>query len=505
MAVCCWCQSPLVQAEGAWWCGSASDVCRVRQASFATAILDKKTKKRLKWRYVPTPKQTEAHEAQRSVRFTLNGGAAGPGKSKELREGAYQESAIVPGLTTLLLRRTFKQLEDTHLREFVKDAGELGATYLESKKLLKFPNGSLIQAGHCETEADAQNYLSTEYDLIIFDELVTFDEGPALEIMTRARTSKPEVLARGGAKVWAASNPGGRGALWVKDFFIDKAPDAAKYPRYKPEDWAFIEARLEDNPYLDPDYRETLENLPEARRRQLLHGDWNVFEGQFFSDLLAEKDGAPYHRQIVDVPSGVEWSGGMDWGHNAPGWIGLVASLQDSHYHLKREYKFQGMTADQVATKYHEMVKSLGSPKVRYIAGDPAMWSKTGHGRGESIAETLIRRGVPLRRGDNDRFNGAMRVHEMFRDDGTGSPFLTVDPECRYWWRSMPALVQDKNDPDDVDTTKDDHPYDGTRYWAMSRPSPTRIVKDEAPKPGQWGFDTQWAESQAKAAQMVIA
>src|SRR5688572_5490220 len=121
MAVCCWCGSGLVQAEGAWWCGSAADGCRVRQASFATALLDRKTKKRLKWRYVPTPKQTEAHEAQRRVRYTLNGGAAGPGKSKELREGAYQECQLVAGLTVLLLRRTFKQLEDTHLREFVRD------------------------------------------------------------------------------------------------------------------------------------------------------------------------------------------------------------------------------------------------------------------------------------------------------------------------------------------------------------------------------------------------
>lgn len=486
-----------MKAEGVYWCGGSHE-CRKRQAACASAVIDRKTKARVGWRYVPTPKQAVVHEAQQRSKHVLSGGAAGPGKSRQLREAAYQECAVIPGLTVLLLRRTYKQLEDTHLREFVRDAQALGFQYLETKKVVKFPNGSLIQAGHCETEADAQNYLSTEYDRILFDELVTFDEAPALEIMTRARTSKPEVLARGGAKVWAASNPGGRGALWVKDFFIDKAPDPTKYPRYRPDDWTFVGAHLDDNPYIDPDYRDTLENLPEARRRQLLYGDWNVFDGQFFGELRAEAEGIPYHAQRVEIPSGVDWTCGMDWGWNAPGWIGFFAHLTDSHYHLQREYKFQGQTAEQVAKAFHKLRTELGIRRVRYVAGDPAMWQKTGAGRGESIAETLIRCGVPMRKGDNDRFNGWQRMHEMFRDDGEGRPYLTADPECRYWWRALPALVQDPKDPDDVDTTKDDHPGDGTRYWAMSRPSPSSQVKPDPPGPGTWGYDTAYAESLLK-------
>lgn len=490
-----------MQAEGAWWCGNpATAACRQRQARYAAQLFDKKRKQRVGWRYVPTPKQAVSHEMQQACKNTLSGGAAGPGKSRQLREAAYRDCLELEGLTVLLLRRTYKQLEDTHLREFVKDEKQIGATYLDGKKQMRFPNGSLIQAGHCETVADAQNYLSTEYDRILFDELVTFDEEPALEIMTRARTSKPAVLARGGAKVWAASNPGGRGALWVKDFFIDKTPDTAKYPRYRPEDWAFVQAYLDDNPYIDPDYRTTLENLPEARRRQLLYGDWQVFEGQFFGELRAERDGVPYHAQSVAIPAGVEWSAGMDWGYNAPGCVGFYAHLADGHYHRAREYKFQGQTADQVATAVKGILKELKVSKLRYIAADPAMWAKTGAGKGESIAETLLRRGLPMRRGDHDRFNGAIRVHEFLRDDGEGRPFLTVAPTCRYWWRTMPALVQDAKDPDDVDTTKDDHAYDETRYWAMSRPSPTRQkAMDLTPGPGTAGALWRQAKGEAGA------
>ena len=137
-------------------------------------------------------------------------------------------------------------------------------------------------------------YLSTEYDRIVFDELVTFPMGTALEIMSRARTSKPTVIEEGGAQVWAGSNPGGRGALWVKSFFVDRVVDPEEFPHYDPNRYAYVDARLSDNPYIDPAYRQTLEELPAMRRRQLLEGDWLAFEGQFF-DWLPTKDGQPWH------------------------------------------------------------------------------------------------------------------------------------------------------------------------------------------------------------------
>jgi phage terminase large subunit len=83
--------------------------------------------------------------------------------------------------------------------------------------------------------------------------------------------------------VRGGSNPGGPGALFLREFFIDKNPSLALFPKYRPNDYAFIPARLYDNPYLDPAYIERLEQLPEARQRQLINGDWDVFIGQFFS------------------------------------------------------------------------------------------------------------------------------------------------------------------------------------------------------------------------------
>ena len=171
----------------------------------------------------------------------------------------------------------------------------------------------------------------------------------------------------------------------------------------------------------------------------------------------------------------------MDWGYNAPGVILWWACLADGHYHVARELKFQQRTAEDVAHEYRRINRELGGPKVRYVVADPSMWAKTGHGRGESIAETLARVGLPMRRADNDRKNGWQRCHELLRVAPDGLPWLTIDERCVYGLRSLPAQQSDRKDPDDIDTGGDDHWVDAWRYGAMSRPRPTRIRPEEKP------------------------
>jgi hypothetical protein len=110
------------------------------------------------------------------------------------------------------------------------------------------------------------------------------------------------------------------------------------------------------------------------------------------------------------------------------------------------------------------------------------MWNVTGAGRGESIAETLSRARLPMRRGDNQRrANGWQKCHDLLRPAPDGSPWVSVHPDCRYFIRTVPVLAQDANDPDDADTTGEDHAADEFRYFANSRPSPTRWSRPALP------------------------
>jgi hypothetical protein len=491
VAICCWCKSELVSSQGAWWC--PREACNHRQSDWAIPAVDGQGRV-VKWLYAPTPKQTEFHETTRKVRRVLYGGQAGPGKSHALRWGLYRECLTIPNLNCLLLRRTFKQLETTHLLAMERDQKAIGAVYRTGDKRMEFANGSIIQAGHCETTADAQNYLSTEYDRIAFDELVTFDRDPSLEIMSRARTSKPEVRQAGGPQVWCGTNPGGRGAMWVKDFFITRTVDRSEFPKYRPERYGFVEARLDDNPYVTEEYRQDLEDLPEQRKKQLLYGDWNAFDGQMFSEWQPD-----VHIVNMPVNGDIEHFASLDWGYSAPGVCLWWACLPDGKYHVRKELKFKGESAEAVGKKIRTITADLGIQKLRYIAADPAMWQKTGAGKGEAIAETLLRMRLPMRKSDNDRFNGWLRIHELLKGQ-----WITVDGiQCPYLLRTLPAMVQDDHDPEDIDTTQEDHAVDALRYGAMSRPSPTRLVTNDQPGPGTWGYETTWQNQMAQRSEVA--
>lgn len=306
-AVCCWCAAPLVKVGAQWWCGAADDACRVRQAKHAQFTTDARGRVK-EWLYVPLPMQTVWHEAvyEPSVTRFLLGGRAGPGKSTCIRRILYEFAKRVPGFHALLLRKTHKDLDKSHIRFMQFEAPQLGGDWKSGDRIAVFKHpgqmDAVIRAGHFEDASAIDDYLSAEFDCIAPDEIVTLDEEPTLELFTRARSTNPALFAlRGyepdeldGTFVLAGTNPGGQ--LWVKDHWVTKSPDPEKYPFYNPARWAaFLDAKLKDNPYLRAGYAENLRGMREARRRQLEDGDWDVFEGQFFSEWQPQRLGQPHH------------------------------------------------------------------------------------------------------------------------------------------------------------------------------------------------------------------
>jgi phage terminase large subunit len=504
-ATCCWCQGKLYQWQGAWWCGTP--LCRQTQASWGIGVHPKRRKDKLTYLYVPTPKQVEMERPKRpgvSDGRTFNilgGGAAGPGKSHGARWSMYRKALTLPGYEGLLLRKTFPELEKTHLRrmgrdyETFKQAG-VACELVASQRIMKFrakPDApwSIIECGHMDDEAAVDKYLSSEYDDIVPDEASGFHPGALLELSTRARSSKPEVLAAGGPWFRPVTNPGGPASPMLRDFFIDHAPDFEKFPAlrkfYDPALWVYVEATLEDNPYLGEGYEGTLAVLDEARYRQLRYGDWRVFAGQFFTSWRERKDGEPWHVQDLKLSADLEWFRSMDWGRSNPGCVLWWCCLPDGHLHLGAELKFVDTDVADVCQAMRAIDRELGIGHLRYTVSDPALHNRSQE-TGESIAETFGRNGIYLIRGNNNRMLGWERVRNLLRAAPDGQPWLSVSPRCRYLIRTLPALQQDSHNPEDLDTDMDDHAADALRYGAMSRPSPTRFDEPTLPA-GAIGHD----------------
>ena len=118
--------------------------------------------------------------------------------------------------------------------------------------------------------------------MVRFDELTHFTESQYLYLVSRVRGANDFPK-----QVKSTTNPGGIGHGWVKARFVDRSEGKP----FMGEDGlmrVFIPSLLTDNKFLmegDPEYGNRLLALPERERRALLNGDWNIFEGQYFTEF----------------------------------------------------------------------------------------------------------------------------------------------------------------------------------------------------------------------------
>jgi phage terminase large subunit len=453
--------------------------------------------------YAPTPKQVVFHNCP--AKNALYGGAAGGGKSHALRWDAYIRCVSLPFYRALLLRRTNPELENTHLEAVPVDlASGLPGEYLKSEKKLRFPNGAVLAFGHCEDDAAVSKHLSTEYDAVYFDELVTFTEKQFLMIRSRARSTKPGVSP----VVRAGTNPGGAQSHWVRRRFIWQDIGPVEDPRYRPEDYAYIPATLDDNPHLDQaEYAALLESLPGELARAYRFGDWDIFPGQYFPEWrkVAEVDGktVPWHVSAEHLEYPREWprSLAMDWGYVKPGWVGWFVHRPEGHAYLEQEYVPVRVNSFDQGYEVGRRCKERGLKKLLFLVYDHQMQTPQTE-TGEPIIETFQRGlrkagvSIAVRKADKDRKNGWARLRGWYKADPTGrEPWMQVSPECRYTCRTIPSLVSDESDPEDVDTDGEDHAGDALRYWAMSRPSPVAQPASKALPPMSLGWLKQQSET----------
>ena len=398
------------------------------------------------------------------------GGAVGGGKSHWLlTQMGVDDCQRFPGLKCLLLRKVGKANKENFEDLRIRVLSRVPHKYNRSEGILTFSNGSRIVAGHFQNESDIDAYLGLEYDVIGIEEATTLTSSKHRNIKTRCRTSKAGWRPR----VYSTTNPGGIGHVWYKTLFIT--------PFQRGEEGAtrFIPATVDDNAFIDPEYKGRLDELTGWQKAAWRYGDWDIAAGQYFSTWRADVHTNIDH--VVIRPGWRVW-GGFDYGFVHYTSAHIIAKDGDGNLYAMDEHAKQRWQPERHAGGLKAMCErhGLDATKLRWYAGSD-VFSKDREGA--TVAETYLDYGIRLEQANTDRINGAAEILKRLGDvdavDHNNQPApimprLFVHKRCARLIETIPAMQHDPHDPEDVlkvDVDEDglggDDCYDDFRYGVM--------------------------------------
>ena len=454
----------------------------------------------------PQPKQVQFLEDRH--RYVGFGGARGGGKSWVVDNKAVRLCLRYPGIDCLIIRRTYPELYNNHIKPLTRllrcNSTDPVADYNDSRKEIRFPNGSVIRFGYLNAERDLGRYQGSQCDVLFLDEATQIPEEwyDEMKVIVRGVNAFPK-------RIYITCNPGGVGHNWVKRLFVDRS----YRPGENPEDYSFIQSFPSDNLALmaaQPDYLQRLESLPSRLRDAWLYGKWDIFEGQFFEDFIVTpsaeraaalgaepRELAARHQWCHVIPAFDLAAGecrswtcirGYDFGYNRP--FSVAWYFIDHEGVMYRALEYYGctgepdvglkMTPDRQAEEVARIEREHPWLRGRTILGvaDPAIWDAS---RGPSVAESFLRQGIYFTPGDNARTDGWMQCHYRLQFDENGRSRFYVFDRCKQFIRTLPTLVYDPRRAEDLDTDGEDHIADEWRYVCMSRPITPVKEKPAAP------------------------
>ena len=406
----------------------------------------------------PYDKQKEFFAAK--ARRIAYGGARGGGKSWAMRTKFVLLAMRYSGIQILLLRRTFPELRENHIMPLRRDLKGI-ATFKESTKEFIFKNSSRIKLGYCQSEGDVLQYQGQAYEVIGLEEATQFSEFQYTALTESNRLSgnlKEDFVPR----MYFTCNPGGVGHSWVKRLFIDRDYREGE----DGSDYIFIPSTVYDNRYLmdkNPEYIKNLESLPLLRRKAMLYGDWDAFEGQYFTEFSRDK----HVIKPFEIPQSWLRFAAMDYGLDMCACLWFAYPPDMSRIVVYRELYRPSMLLSQAAKEINDM---SGGEKLRYIAASPDLAGRrqeSGKSGFDILSSCGLKGLIPAK---NDRIEGWRLIREYLVSHSGDCPTLAFFEGCTNIIRTLPRLTFDANAVEDAAVTPHEitHAPDALRYGLMS-------------------------------------
>lgn len=400
---------------------------------------------------------------------TLFGGAAGGGKSYGQLVDGLLYALKYPKSKQIIFRTTFADLEKSLIRTSMDLYPLSIADYNSSKHTWKFKNGSIVDFGYIQYEKDVYQYQSAEYDVIRFDELTHFTEFMYTYMISRCRGANPYPKC-----IKSSTNPGGVGHNWVKERFIDiGAPNVihtCKLETGETTTRIFIPSLVQDNKFMltyDPDYIKRLDALPEKERRALKYGDWDIFDGQFFTEFKRDI----HVIEPFEIPKDWYIYFVMDYGLDKLAGYWIAVDYNNNAYVFREVYE-SNLLVSQARDKIKEMTNE---PIYLYLA-PPDLWNRHKE-TGKSTADIFEEGDITLYKTNNDRIQGWLQMKEWLKpykdEQGCMTARLKIFNTCKNLIRCLPQVQHDEKRVGDIANEPHEltHSVDAIRgfcvYWTQ--------------------------------------
>lgn len=342
--------------------------------------------------------------------------------------------ARTPGTLGLVVAPTYPMLRDATLRTFHEIAGDAVAEFNRSEMIATIRGGGEILF----RSADNPDRLrGPNIDFAHIDEGAMCSPGTWEIIIGRLR-------AHGAAgPCWITTTPNGRNWLYNRR-----------------ADMRIFRARTADNPYLAPEFIQSLNNAYSGEfARQELEGEFISLEGLVYPMFRTST-----HVQRRPDSDFTRWALAMDEGYTNPAVILLIGIDGDERLHIAREFYERGKLQKDVVAQAQEWA---GKYKPEHVAVDAAAAGLIADLRDAGIA-AQPRKGRVL--------DGITAVQAVLKVQGDGKPRLTVAPECTNVINEFESYVwrEGKDEP----AKENDHAMDALRYYVVDMQPIVSFVPD---------------------------
>lgn len=390
-----------------------------------------------------------------------------------------------PEYAALVIRKNHDDLSDwiERARRFYAPTGATMTGGAKSGALLRWPSGAYARTGHLADEKAYEKYQGHEYQRMLIEETEQIPRfSDYQKLLGSCRNTKIDGMP---AQCMTNFNPGGIGHVWLKQHFVDHCFNTPYHDTTTGEWRIFVQVLAKHNAIgckKDPAYIAYLNGLEPKLRAAWRDGNWDVFSGQFFDSW----DPRVHIVDPFELPR--EWHRyrGLDWGHTAPAAVVWVAVDYEGNHWQYREYYQGGKEPYRLAHTILEM-----TPRAEHVLttlASPDIWARNQYGRGpnyeqfttESIQQLLEAAGLYVQMANNDRKSGWAKMRDLLAHDANRPPKYRVFRSCPETCRTIPALIHDEKNVEDIPKSAEDHIAEAIRYLVMHT---AQSVMPESPKP----------------------